>query len=347
MTSLDLSRRDFLSRTLAAGAALAASRLAIASAAPAGPWQIACYTRPWGAHDFRVALDAVAEAGYKHLGLMTINSPSKLVISVTSTLEEADKIGQEVRQRGLEIPSVYGGGFPVEKSLEEGIKGLRHLIDCCAAARARSLLLGGTGNEKSFSAYYKAVAECCDYAATKKVGLEIKPHGGLNATGPQVRNIIAMVGKKNFTVCYDAGNIAFYSNGAIDPVKDAAAVDGLVTSWTIKDYSPTRRTPPAKPLPKGAKPPKYTGDVALTPGTGVVDFKAVFARLKQGGFRGGSLIVECLAPGEPAQLLAEAKKAKKFLEDLVAESSKNASRNPLVVPSTLPMSNENRRSGCA
>lgn len=322
MTRSELSRRDFLSHTLVAGAAVAASRLPIASAAPTagastGPWKIGCYTRPWGAYDFRVALDAVADAGYKHLGLMTINSKTKLVISVTSTLEEADKIGQEVRQRGLDIPSVYGGGFPVQKSIEEGIKGLRHLIDCCAVARAQSLLLGGTGDEKTFHAYYKVVAECCDYAAAKKVGIEIKPHGGLNATGPQVRKIIEMVGKKNFTVCYDAGNIAFYSNGALDPVKELATLDGQVTSWTIKDFSPTRRTPPAKPLPKGAKPPKYTGDVALTPGTGVVNFKAVFARLRQGGFHRGALIVECLAPGEPPQLLAEAKKAKKFLEDLV------------------------------
>jgi len=57
--------------------------------------------------------------------------------------------------------------------------------------------------------------------------------------------------------------------------------------------------------------------VALTPGTGVVNFKAVLSRLEQGGFRGGPLVVECLTPGELPQLLAEAKKARKFLEQLV------------------------------
>lgn len=315
MTCSTVSRRSFLSSTVAAGAALAAGPLpGVLAAATACPWQIGCYTRPWGAFDFQTALDAVADAGYKHLGLMTINSKSKLVISVTTTLEEADKIGQQVRQRGLEIPSTYVGGFPVHKSIDEGIKGLRHLIDCCAAVRSKTLLLGGTGDEKTFAAYYKVVTECCDYAAVKNVGMTIKPHGGLNATSAQLRKIIQTAGKKNLTVCYDAGNIAFYSNGAMDPVKDAADVDGLVTCWTIKDYSPTRRTP----LPKGARPSKYTGDVALTPGTGSVDFKAVFARLRQGGFRSGALVVECLAPGELPQLLAEAKRAKKFLEDLVA-----------------------------
>jgi hypothetical protein len=43
------------------------------------------------------------------------------------------------------------------------------------------------------------------------------------------------------------------------------------------------------------------------------------ARLKQGGFTGGALVVECLAPGDAAQTLEEAKKARKFVEDLVAK----------------------------
>lgn len=315
MSANAVNRREFLSSTLAAGAALAVGQLASAAAAPqAGPWRIGCYTRPWGAYEFRTALDAVADAGYKHLGLMTIQNKARanLVISLASTLEEAEKIGQEVRQRGLDIPSTYAGGFPVT-SIDEGIKGLRHLVDCCAAARSQTLLLGGTGDAKTFDAYYKIVAECCDYAADKKVGMMIKPHGGLNSTGAELRKILQTVGKKNFTVCYDAGNIAFYSNGAIDPVKDAADVDGLVSMWTIKDYRPTPRVP----LPKDAKPPRYTGDVALTPGTGKIDFKGVFARLQQGGFRSGYLLVECLAPGDPPQLLAEAKKAKTFLEELI------------------------------
>ena len=36
----------------------------------------------------------------------------------------------------------------------------------------------------------------------------------------------------------------------------------------------------------------------------------------QGGFTHGALVVECLEPGDPEHTLAEAKKARKFLEDL-------------------------------
>ena len=85
----------------------------------------------------------------------------------------------------------------------------------------------------------------------------------------------------------------------INPVEDAAAVDGLVTGWCVKDY-------------------RYPRQVDLTPGTGLVDFRAVFARLKKGGFNGGPLVIETLKLGDLPQLLAEAKKARRFVETLIA-----------------------------
>jgi sugar phosphate isomerase/epimerase len=58
--------------------------------------------------------------------------------------------------------------------------------------------------------------------------------------------------------------------------------------------------------------------VALTPGTGIVNFPKVMARLKQGGFTSGPLVVECLAPGDLPHLAAEAAKARQFLTVLTA-----------------------------
>ncbi len=304
----ELSRRDFLGHSLRLGAAgLAASCTAASTMASAAGdrWQIGCYTRPWAKYDYRVALDAIAEAGFKYAGLMTAKSKNNLVISVATTLEEAEQVGREAQKRGLKIPSVYGGGIPVNKSLEAGIEGLRKLIDNCAACSAGNLLMGGIGNEKLFKVYYKAIAECCDYAAEKGIGISIKPHGGLNATGPQCRKTIEMVNHKNFRIWYDPGNIYYYSDGKRDPVTDAATVDGLVVGMCIKDY-------------------KHPKKVDLTPGTGMVDFPAVMARLKQGGFTGGPLVVECLDPGDLEQTLAEAKKARLFLEELTSQKTSSA-----------------------
>ena len=299
------TRRRFLGRSLELGAAgliampLAASPVASAADdASAGSWHIGCYTRPWSQHEYLVALDAIAEAGFKYAGLMTTKSKTNLVISVETSLEEAQKVGEACKSRGLKIPSVYGGDIPVAQSLEAGIAGLRKLVDNCVAAGAANLMMGGVGDAKLYDLYYKAIAECCDYAAAKGIGISVKPHGGLNATGSQCRKTVETVGHKNFRIWYDPGNIFYYSDGKLDPVDDAATVDGLVVGMSVKDY----------------RPPK---DVMLTPGAGQVNFTKVMARLKQGGFTSGPLVVECLAPGDLPQTLAEAKKARQFVEELV------------------------------
>jgi sugar phosphate isomerase/epimerase len=271
---------------------------AAVSRTPDGPYLIGCYTRPWDKVDYRVALDAVAEAGYRYVGLMTTKSQSGLVISVSTPPEEATRVGEEVRKRDLKVVSVYGGDIPIAESLEAGIEGLRRLIDRCAACGATNLLMGGTGSKEIYGPYTKAIAECCDYAAEKGIGMSLKPHGGLNATGPQCREAVERVGKKGFRIWYDPGNILYYSDGNRSPVDDAPTVDGLVTGMCVKDY-------------------RHPKDVLVTPGMGQVDFPAVFSRLQAGGFKSGPLVVECLEPGDPAHTLEQARKARQFLQTLV------------------------------
>lgn len=299
-----LPRRDFLGHSVnlgAVGLMTCTNTLSKSVKKNDGPWKIGCYTRPWNMYEYRVALDAIAEAGFKYAGLMTSNSKKRYIISISTTIEEAEQIGVEVKKRGLTVASVYGGGrISVAKSVKAGIEDLMKLIDNCAACGSQNLILGGIRSEKLFDAYYKVIAECCDYAAEKKLELSIKPHGGLNATGAQCRKTVEIVGHKNFRIWYDPGNVYYYSDGKLDPVDDAATVDGLVTGMCVKDYW----------RPKGTK------DVDITPGTGQVNFPALLARLRQGGFTSGSLVVECIKLGDKKQTLAEAKKARRFLEEL-------------------------------
>ncbi len=301
--TLALTRRDFVKNTMAGLVTLAGpGSMRAATEALANPaWQIGCYTRPWDQHEYRVALDGIAEAGFKGAGLMTAKGKSWVIINVQTTVDEAAQIGGEVRKRGLKTWSVYGD-FSVTGSLEQGIAGLRRLIENCAACSSPNLLLGGTSDEKLYPPYYKAIAECCDFAAAQGVGLSIKPHGGQNATGPQCRKAIELVKHRNFGLWYDPGNIYYYSDGALDPVTDAATVDGLVVGMSVKDFLPPK-------------------EVMVTPGAGRVDFSAVLSRLHRGGFTRGPLIVECLARGDAPAVTAEAKKARRFLEQLTGQKS--------------------------
>jgi len=272
-----------------------------AAAASKPAWQLGCYTRVFDQFDYPVALDAIAEAGFKYVGLMTTNTKQWVMIKTTTPAAEVQAMSDAAKKRGLKVLSIYGD-FSVTESAEAGIRGLKQLIDDAVICSCPNLLLGGTSDEKLYALYYKTIAECCAYAAEMGVGLSIKPHGGQNATGPQCRKAIDMVGKKNFGLWYDPGNIFYYSDGKLDPVKDAATVDGLVVGMSVKDF----------------KAPK---EVQVNIGSGLVNFAAVFARLKQGGFTHGPLIVECLEHGTLESVKAAAVKARQFLEQLAGQKA--------------------------
>lgn len=294
-----MNRRQFLQRMAATtGAAGLAIPRPCAAAEPAlDGFQIGCYTRPWDELDLETALDGIAEAGYRYAGIMTAKGTSWVVITPETTPEAAAKVGAAVRQRGLKTLSVYGD-FKVGESVTDGVQALTRLIENAAACGSPGLMLGGTGDPQAYAAYFKAIAECCDLAQTKGVELTVKPHGGLNATGPQCRQAIETVGHPNFRLWYDPGNILYYSDGQRDPVEDAATVDGLVAGMSVKDFLPPK-------------------EVMVTPGTGQVDFPRVLARLKQGGFTRGPLVVECVARGAGRNVTDEARQARRFLETLV------------------------------
>jgi len=314
MVQSRISRRQFLSGALVAGtsglAMFDAKVTATESRSDNGamPYKIGIYTRPWGQYDYRVALDAIAAAGFQHAGLMSTTMPwGRLVLTAETPPERAAAIGDEVKKRGLDILSVYPGSIPVQKSVEAGIAAMRKIVDNCVIVGAQSILMGGIGKPDLYDAYYKAIAETCDYAAERNMPITVKPHGGLNATGSLCRKCIETVNHDNFSLWYDPGNIFFYSNGELDPVEDARHVDGLVkVGMCIKDFE--------MPLVNG----KPTRNVLVTPGTGRVNFPEVLAVLGNGGFTRGALVIECVHPGDGslATILAEAKKARTYVEGL-------------------------------
>jgi len=291
------TRREFIGTAALLGIA-GLGRPVEALAAAAGSYRLGCYTRPWDRFDYREALDGIAEAGFHYAGIMTAKGQPGLVIHVDSTPEAVAAVAGEVKRRGLETLSIYGGGFHANTSVQAGVTGLKTLIDHSAICACPNLLLGGTTDPKVFDRYYQAVAECCDYAAAKGVGLSVKPHGGQNSTGPQCRKIIERVGHRNFRLWYDPGNIFYYSDGKLDPVTDSSTVDGLVVGMSVKDFTPPK-------------------EVLVTPGTGQVNFREVLAHLGRGGFRSGPLIVECVARADsPSTITAQARQARQFLEAL-------------------------------
>ena len=300
--SQPLARRDFL-RGMLGVAAVAAADIGQArarageSAGVPSEWQLGCYTRPFDAHDYRTALDAIAEAGFNYAGLMTAKGESWVLITANTTPDAAGRIAADLKQRKLQCASVYGDYTPTAE-VAANVRALERLVEHAATCGSPDLLLGGVGDVQLQEPYYRAIREVCDFAASKRVRLTIKPHGGQIATGPQCRQAIERVGHRNFRLWYDPGNIYYYSDGERDPVVDAATVEGLVVGMSAKDFLPPK-------------------EVLVTPGTGRVDFPRVMARLREGGFRQGPVLVETLAKGSLAQVIAEARKARAFLTGLL------------------------------
>ncbi len=80
-----------------------------------------------------------------------------------------------------------------------------------------------------------------------------------------------------FGICYDPGNIIYYTRGKERPETHVSEVAPLVTTGIIKDCVLRDDIP----------------DVMITPGEGLVGFDAVLSALVEGGFR-GPLYVECV-----------------------------------------------------
>lgn len=293
-----MKRRQFIQTSLAA--TLATTLSARAHAADKSPWKVGCFTRPWAQHEYTVALDAIAEAGFEYVGFMntTKNGKGAQMINWDMPLEEAAEMAEAARSRGLTVAAAWGGRFPTEKGLEEAIAGLTKLIDASKAATVPDILLGGEGRAEYLETYEGAIKACLDYAQKQGVRVCMKPHDTFNFTGEDCKGTIERINHPNFSFYYDPGNILHYSKGKRAPEMDSQGIGDAVYGMCVKDYLEGK-------------------SVNITPGTGQVDFEKVVANLKASGFKGGPMIIECLNPGTLEEILAEAKKTKAFVEGLI------------------------------
>jgi sugar phosphate isomerase/epimerase len=108
---------------------------------------------------------------------------------------------------------------------------------------------------------------------------------------------MAKVKRPNFKIWYDAGNIIYYTGK--DPLEQLKPIVQHVTGFCAKDCG------------------QKHGNVMIQFGTGKVDFHAVFAELKKGGFN-GPVMVECAAGKTYDEVTAGAKFNREFLEKVFA-----------------------------
>jgi sugar phosphate isomerase/epimerase len=243
---------------------------------------------------FEDACQRIAAAGYTDVALF------RDALDCEAGQEEVVAAAKIALDAGLN-PSMLIGRTHLELDPEEAFSRYQRVIDNTATLGAPWLLDTGVGNPSWFDAYLALMRRAAPYAASAGVQITLKPHGGITLTTDDLIAAYQHVSHPAFGLCYDPGNIIFYTKGAERPETNIDRVAPLVTTGIIKDCVVHDGNP----------------DVMVTPGTGWVDFSRVLAGLTEGGFR-GPLYVECVGGTTIEEIDRNVRRTLLFVRDILA-----------------------------
>ena len=259
-------------------------------------WPIGCFNRAWTNWGYDDALDGSSAAGYKLTGLLT-GQRGEAFTSAAATPEYLDKLKKRITQRGLEV-NMTAIRFRPDAPLEENIADLRKQIENAARLEIKFMLTFGVDNPAHYENFYRLMADAAAQGEKRGLHIVLKPHGGGSGASEEILRCVEKVAHPNFKIWYDAGNIIYYTGK--DPLTELEPIARHVTGFCAKDC----------PAPKG--------EVMSQFGTGKVDFKAVFAKLKSVGFNGPIMVEGVKVGATPDETTANARANREYLEKVLA-----------------------------
>jgi sugar phosphate isomerase/epimerase len=263
--------------------------------------KIGCFTLPFRKYPFAKALDAIAAAGFKHVGIWPVHED--LAIFRHEPREEAfvREARKSIASAGLSPSVLFGQHMPLndaefatfEIKLEQAAD-----LDC------RELLCWGPWPWKTFmkekrpdadwlrdtQAFFKYLPLCAQKAEKLEVTISFKPHCGLTAASKELLQIVQKVPSPRIKASYDGGNVSFYEG--LDPVEDLKPIAAHCASLIIKDHVGGHANAAPGAFPNVGK--------------GKVDHKAMLAILLQHKFT-GPVTVEKIEGETLEELSASAK----------------------------------------
>lgn len=255
-------------------------------------------TRPWHTIPYADACRHIAAAGYTDAAIFS--NDGCIPITSETTPDEARAVAETTRRAGL-VASMLISNVRLDVTVDESVADYHRLIDATAAAGIPWLMNCGTEAPDTYEPYREIMRQCAPYAEGKGVALTMKPHGGIALTGRMMTETVEQVGHPNFSICYDPGNIIYYTKGEHRPETDVPDVAEHVSICIIKDC-----------IVKGDTP-----DVWILPGEGWVDFKTVLGKLVEAGFD-GPLYVECVGGQEIDDINDRARRTHGFVSSIIA-----------------------------
>jgi len=261
---------------------------------------VGCTTRPYAKLSFAEACRHIAAAGYTDVAVFRCGD----AVPVNSLVAPAgaQEAGRIARDAGVE-PSMLIGRTQLSLGLEAAVEDYKRLIDRAADLGTTWLLDCGTGKQEHYGLYFELMRQAAPHAQQAGINITLKPHGGITLTGEGMLDAYEKVGHPAFGLCFDPGNIIYYTKGDLVPEVEVAKVADKVTTCIIKDCTVDKEADKA--------------NVLVTAGEGLVDFPAVLAGLMSKGFA-GPLYVECVAGEELDEIDANVRRTLPFVQDIVA-----------------------------
>ena len=257
--------------------------------------QLGCMNRPWWDLTLDQTLASITGAGFNMVELCA--QQGKHLIRPDSTDDELDQLRATFDEAGITFDMISTGP-DFTKPVADAVADYEKIIAGVARVGGKYLLSCGVMDESLYDKYYQIIQEACDIAATHNVEMQLKPHGGVGATSEGLLAAMDRVDRPNFSISYDPGNILYYTGQP--PEDDLPNIAHCVKSICIKDE-------------RGG----IEGEVDVTPGSGDVNFSTIFAILRDAGFTGPGWL-ECVSGSTPEEVNAEAKKAKAFIDKVLA-----------------------------
>jgi len=291
-----MNRRSFLKTATVGATALASLPFNKAVAAEKPNWPIGCFNRPWTTWSYDDALKGIAAAGYKLTGLLT-GQRGEAFTSSAATPEYLDTLKKRIAQHGLSV-NMTVVQFKPGAPLADNIANVRKQIENAARMELKFMLTFGVDQPKHYDDFYRLMADAAAQTEKRGIRLVMKPHGGGSGASEEILRCLDKVAQPNFKIWYDAGNIIYYTGK--DPLAELEPIAKHVTGFCAKDCA----------APKA--------EVMSQFGTGKVDFKAVFTKLKSVGFN-GPIMVEGVKVGATAdETTSHARANREFLENVLA-----------------------------
>ena len=256
---------------------------------------IGCTTRPFAKWPFETACQHIAAAGYTDVAVFF-----DVGIDPDNSIEHTTSVRTTAQIHGLR-PSMLIVHADLDRAPIEAGTRYKRMVDHAVALGATWLLDAGTNREEFFESYFPVMGQVAPYAAARGVSITLKPHGGLTLTVDDLLALYRRVDHPAFGICYDPGNIIYYTKGDERPEAGVERIASHTSTAIIKDC-----------IVRDGKP-----DVLITPGEGWVDFDAVIGGLVRGGFR-GPLYVECVGGTTLDEIDANVRQTRQLIERILA-----------------------------